>query len=204
MVDETVVTDSEEESPKFDFSTILPKETTSLDELLTVHQRVGWRPKIAHLPDAIVDGQLLLKEGDKVLIEYTDSPWRDTTLWVIAAIEPPGIVEQGHVRLWDPNKNQYGSTNYHTAAAQGLVLKVPDVKQRWVPGENETLMEKVRRERQERRGLRQKEPRPVAQAPVDVDGNPIKKKRGRPKGSKNKATLERESAERRAQEQAHA
>lgn len=35
---------------------------------------------------------------------------------------------------------------------------------------------------------------PVKEVPLDENGNPIKRRRGRPKGSKNKATLEREAA----------
>lgn len=171
------------ELPKFNIEGLVDEEET-LDEILSNRSRVGWKPDLGRLDAAVVDGQLLVPVGGKILIEYTDTPWRDTTIFVVIAIDPGEQTPKGYVRLWDPNKFQYAATNYLTGQDQGLTFKIPDKSRRWVPGEDESLLDQV-----SRRKTRATE---AVEKPVDSDGNPIVKKRGRPKGSKNKTTLIKE------------
>lgn len=104
----------------------------------------GWKPEIGHLPDAVQDGKFTPVVGDKIVIQYPQL-WRDTTLWVVSAIEPPGIDRPGHLRLWDPNTMSYGMTNYIDGPTSGQVIKVADQKQRWVPYEGEDLKTRMKR-----------------------------------------------------------
>jgi hypothetical protein len=176
----------------------LPKSDSdddeSINDVLTRAPRLGWKPKIDHLPDAIVDGQLVVGKGDKILIQYPPV-WMDSAVFIICEVDPiNALVDKGYVRLWDPNKMQYACTSYIKGPAQGLVFKIPDPKKRWVPGEGEDM--KSRRRRRRRRALVKDdsvETAPKAPPALDENGNPIKRKRGRPKGSKNKSTLEKEA-----------
>ena len=166
-------------------------EEETLQEILESKARVGWKPDLSHLEDAVVNGTLMVGVGEKLLIEYTHLPWRDTTIWIVNAIEPGGGSPPGHVRLWDPSKMYYGATNYINGEQHGLVFKIPDKSRRWIPGEEEGLSDQVKRRRL--RGAKEfiKETKPVEIGP---DGKPVAKKRGRPKGSKNKTTLLKEQA----------
>lgn len=161
---------------EFDFTSILPQEEEpTMEELVTPTQKPGWKPFIGNLPSAVDGETLLVKERDKILIEYTQSPWRDTTVWIVAAIEPEGT-QKGHLRLFDPNKNQYGATNYLQADEHGLVIKIPDPKQRWVPGEDESLVDRIKHH--------YRKPR-IEEQPSVEDSQPKKRRVGRPPGSKN-------------------
>jgi hypothetical protein len=53
-------------------------------------------------------------------------------------------------------------------------------------------MELAKRGRR-KRFVNDDEPEPVVEVKLDENGQPIKKKRGRPKGSKNKTTLAKEA-----------
>ena len=109
-----------------------------------------WKPDISKLPDAVVDGKLVVPVGQHMIVQYPE-PWRETVNWRIQFVYdetlPTEVVEAivddrhgpvkrtflcvkgttcrpGHVRLFDPQKNQYGATNYLEAQSKGLVLKV--------------------------------------------------------------------------------
>ncbi len=179
------------EEPEFDMAKIVPKDET-LEDILVSRMREGWKPDLSELEDAIVNGEFILKKGDKLLIEYGNVSWRDTTLWTVADVEPAGNTPAGYIRLWDPNRMYFGSTNFLTGPAQGLIFKVPTKNRRWTPGEEESMQD-ARKRRRMKSG---REDDVVAAKPItlDADGNPVAKKRGRPKGSKNKSTLLKEQA----------
>ena len=185
----------EEEKIDFNIEVLLPEEPT-LQEILNVSTRNSWRPDISDLPDAVVNGEFMVPVGGKLLIEYTDQPARDTVCWIVLAIFPHFqeelTVDPGHVRLYAHSKMYHGCTNYKTAALQGLLLKIPDKKRKWIPGEEETLME--RKGKRRRRFVQEEEIEKSNN--LLIEGKPVKKKRGRPKGSKSKSTLEREAKER--------
>lgn len=197
--------------PKFEISHLVgvdEEAPMSLSDVLTRVPRKGWKPKIAHLDDAIVDGKFIVPEGDRVIIEYTQEPARDTTMWVVTKIFEESswdlTVSPGHIRLYDTERTQYGCTNYKDAEKYGLIMKIPDKSKRWTPGEDENLMQLAKRHKRKKKQFvkddssdspppkPQKAPKP---APVAPPAEPGKKKRGRPKGSKNKSTLEREARE---------
>lgn len=175
--------------------------STSLSDILTRVPKKGWKPDISRLSDAVVDGKFIIPEGERMIIEYTQEPARDTTMWIVKKVfdEVPDemTIQQGHIRLWDPEKTQYGATNYKDAQKYGLIMKVPDKSKRWTPGVSETLMDianKKRRRKKKQLVRDEAEPAPVKPIiPSSPAGEPEKKKRGRPKGSKNKSTLEREA-----------
>jgi len=171
----------------------------SNEEIVQGRCKPSWKPDIDHLQDAVdrTTGILNVKVGDKILIQYP-AMWRDTTIYIVKSINPSHVNELGFVGLWDPNKMQFTCTNYITGPARGLVFKIPDNSRRWIPGEDDDLMTRVKR-KYRRHNVSEKpvkEDKVVTPAPVDENGNPVKRKRGRPKGSKNKSTLEREAAER--------
>ena len=129
------------------------KEDTEEREIKIVPMREVWKPDISKLPDAVVDGKLLVPVGGEMVIQYPE-PWRETVLWKIVHVYPVDspletvecevmeknevvkrkftcvkgtTVRPGHVRLIDMVKGQYGATNFLEAASHGLVLKV------WIP-----------------------------------------------------------------------
>lgn len=185
----------------FDISHVVPSEPT-LADILTRRTRPGWKPRISHLEDAVVDGKFVPKVGEKVLVEYVKDQWRDTVCWIVAAVfDTPEKIEGttcslGHVRLYDPSKTHYGTTNYLTGPSSGeIVLKIPDKSPKWTQGEEETLQELAKRGGRRKRFVNDEEPPAVPQAKLDENGKPVQKKRGRPKGSKNKTTLAKEAVE---------
>lgn len=222
-VEEFKISESEESSQEE--NTESNASITSLSEILTRVQKKGWKPKISHLSDAIVDGKFTLTKGARVIIEYTKDPYRDTSCWVVVAVfdeVPPGsTISPGHVRLYDPEKTNFGCTNYKDVEKYGLIMKIPDGSRRWIQGEEETLMQLAKRRKRKRQLVHDeieenvkpsqilsekkkpkesKEPKklkePKKEKPVKVILPQVpgeKKKRGRPPGSKNKATLARES-----------
>ena len=195
--------------PKFVISHLVgtdEESPMSLSDVLSRIPRKGWKPNISKLAPAIVDGQFVVPEGERVIIEYTQEPSRDTTMWVVVKIfeTVPGdlTVSPGHIRLYDPERTQYGCTNYKDAQKYGLIMKIPDKSKRWTPGEDENLMVLAKRHKRKKKFVREEAeeastkplvaPKPAQPVPP---AEPGKKKRGRPKGSKNKSTLEREARE---------
>ncbi len=163
-----------------EFKPIEMKEE-ELQDILEPKKKDCWKPDISHLDNAVVDGVLMVPIGGKLLIEYTNCPWRDTTVWIIEEINPiEGHLAYGHVRLWDPNKWQFGCTNYLNGQQKGLTFKIPDKSRRWVPGDNQPILSKHKM--REQLELIEGEVKPT----IDSDGNPLKRKRGRPKGSLGK------------------
>lgn len=165
----------------------------TLSELLTRRSHPGWKPKIKHLAPAVVAKHFIPKVGERLLIEYTNDPWKDTVCWVVKEVYDTydklegTTCALGHVRLYDPYGTQYGSTNYLDAASRGLTLKIPDASRKWTQGEEHTLMELAKQHRRKKRGQPEPEEK---KTPADILVEDQPKKRGRPKGVKNKPTKE--------------
>lgn len=136
------------------------------------------RPDISHLEDAIapdpLTGQPVLKvrAGERIVIERRatilegpNKPWMDTRLWWVNAVDQ----ERGLLKLFDEGLRQHGSDSYIVGLNAGQVYKIPPKDRRWDAPPPK----------------RKVEPKPVQ---LTEHGEVVKKKRGRPKGSKNRAS----------------
>lgn len=144
--------------------------------------RTAAKPLIDHLPDAVTKddfGNLVLnaKVGDKIVIErvatvLSHRPWLDTKTYVIESVDSV----TGNMALIDPDLNQCAMSNYITGLKAGYRFKLPNIKgisigkrKRGRPRKNPTGA-----------------PEPAKPVQLDTNGLPIKKKRGRPAGTKNR------------------
>jgi len=131
------------------------------------------RPDISRLPDAVVDGRPVFDRGDKIVIERYASvlshrPYLDTKTYRVVSVNEAN----GDVALWDDDLSQFSRTNYKTGVAAGYVFKL---------AKGAAVSTKRKRGR----------PRKNPVAPVEAAPPPgEKKKRGRPKGSKNRSKEE--------------
>jgi hypothetical protein len=132
----------------------------------------AWKPDLAELEDAVIDGNLKVDVGGAVLIQYSDV-WRDSAYFVINKID----YETGIIRLWNPHRSQYAQHNFR---ATDCAMKLPGKDRKWVPGAPDGMMT---RKRGRRTSLKKLATKPVVMGP---DGLPMKRKRGRPPGAKNK------------------
>lgn len=131
------------------------------------------KPDISRLPDAIVGGKLVLKPGERIVIErrvpFLDGcPYLDTRTYVLKSVDEV----TGVIRLWDEAFQQWGMDNYIKGPTYGQVYKAATGR---------TVTTKKKRGRPRKNPV--EEPKPVQLGP---DGKPVKKKRGRPPGSKNR------------------
>jgi len=143
------------------------------------------RPNIDSLPDAVVrdeDGELvfLAAPGEKVVIERFASvlptkPWLDTKIYVVDRIDSVS----GDVGLWDQELHRAAGTNYIKGLAAGYRFKLASKSTR-IEG----------RKRGRPRKDRSVEVAPPPPPALDANGQPIKKKRGRPAGVKNRSKEE--------------
>lgn len=165
---------------------IVPLDNGEMDEISRAAaleaSKLASRPLIDHLADAVAKddmGNLVLeaKAGDKIIIERFASvlshrPWLDTRTYIIESVD--GVT--GDLRLFDPDMNQEAMSNYITGTQRGYRFKLPNSK-----GLNIG---------QRKRGRPKKNPTGVPEevkpVQLDANGQPIKKKRGRPPGSKNR------------------
>jgi len=159
---------------------------TMMDELAVAEAkekaRTAAKPLIDHLKDAVDKDQfgnpiLLAKVGDKIIIEriatvLSHKPWLDTKTYVITNVD--GVT--GDLVLMDTDLGQQAGSNYIVGLKQGYRFKLPNSKGMSIG--------------KRKRGRPKKNPTdaPELTKPVqlDVNGQPIKKKRGRPPGSKNR------------------
>ena len=160
------------------------------------------KPLIDHLKDAVTTdefGNLVYnaKVGDKIIIEriahvLTHKPWLDTKTYVIQGVD--GVT--GNLQLMDYDLGQTALSNYITGLQHGYRFKLPN-------GRNMQIGKKKRgRPRKNPTGVPE-ETKPIT---LDENGQPVKKKRGRPAGVKNrprsviiaekKAKLEKRKAKR--------
>lgn len=145
--------------------------------------RLASKPVLDHLEDAVEVDELgiptfTVAPGDKVVVEryatiLRGSPWLDTKVYTVESID--GVT--GTLRLWDDDDKCHAMTNYITGFAAGFKFKVPPAKG-GVPTS------------QRRRGRPRKILPPGQEKPstpiLGEDGQPVKKKRGRPPGVKNR------------------
>lgn len=132
----------------------------------------GNKPDISALPDALAaDGRPLFRVGDKIIIEQyaiilEANPYLHTRTYKVDAINP----KTGDLRLWDDTLCQWGMDNYLVGPRYGQVYKLA--------AGNSVGKRK--------RGRPRKNPvAPVVEA-APSDQPVEKKRRGRPKGSKNR------------------
>lgn len=144
--------------------------------------REAAKPIIDHLPDAIGKDELgnvtfMGGTGDKVIIErvatvLSHKPWLDTKTYVINSVD----TVTGELRLWDTDAARDTVSNFIDGVKRGYRFKLP-TRRDMIIGKR-------------KRGRPRKNPTDVptaAPAPVlGPDGQPVKKKRGRPPGSKNR------------------
>lgn len=151
-----------------------------------IETKVTNKPIIDHLPNAIgVDNfgcpVLLANPGDKIIIERYASilpsrPWLDTKTYTITNIN----AGTGVILLWDDDLHRYAGSNFIDGPKRGYRFKL--------------LTNKNMRIGQKKRGRPRKNPTEVpvvaTNVALDTNGLPIKKKRGRPPGSKNRPSAE--------------
>jgi hypothetical protein len=147
------------------------------------------KPMIDHLPDAVEKDEmgylvLLAAPGEKLIVERLASvlshkPWLDTKTYTVKSVD----VASGFVSLWDDDLRRDATTNYIQGLNAGYRFKLVTKKgmqighkKRGRPKKNPTGMPE--------------ETKPVVLGP---DGQPAKKKRGRPPGVKNKNTIAMEA-----------
>jgi hypothetical protein len=143
--------------------------------------RLASRPNIDHLPDAIAKDemgvwQLLARPGEKVIIErfssiLDGSPWMDTKTFVVDSIDGA----TGNIYLHDIELCRQSMTNIPTALKYGHRFKLPTARMPDLTGK--------RKRGRPKKVVTLAEPPPAAA----TSGEPTApKKRGRPKGSKNR------------------
>jgi hypothetical protein len=140
------------------------------------------KPLIDHLPDAVVKDEMGLLAlsagpGDKLIIEryatvLSHRPWLDTKTYTITNVN----LATGIVGLWDDDLHRSASTNFIEGVKCGYRFKLTTRKGMQIG--------------KRKRGRPRKNPTdaPELAKPVELgpDGQPIKKRRGRPAGVKNR------------------
>ncbi len=160
-------------------------ENGEVDEITRAHRaevaKVANKPLIDHLPDAVGKDELgfpilLAAPGERIIIEryatiLRGKPWLDTKTYTIETID----AASGDLSLWDDDLGRSAMSNYIEGIKFGYRFKLPTRK-----GMNIG---------QRKRGRPRKNPTEVPQVKelqLDANGQPIKKKRGRPPGVKNR------------------
>lgn len=143
--------------------------------------KVGNKPMIDHLPDAVEKDEmgmltLLAVPGEKIIIErlatiLKGKPWLDTKTYTIETID----AATGDLSLWDDDLGRSAMSNFIQGTKLGYRFKLP-------AGRVGIGHRKRGRPRKNPTGVPE-EAKPVQ---LDANGQPIKKKRGRPPGSKNR------------------
>lgn len=134
------------------------------------------KPDISRLPSAIdEDGRPLFKAGDKIVIErysgiLQGNPYLDTRTFRVKSVD----METGLVALYDEVLVQNAYDNWKTGVETGQVYK-------FATGTPVSSKKKRGRPRKDVIGA---EAKPVELGP---DGKPIKRRRGRPPGAKNRS-----------------
>jgi hypothetical protein len=184
MVDENDIIESTEEETPYKWEPSGESARTITEVMANEAReasRLASRPNIDGLPDAVVkneDGSYLFlaAPGEKLVVErfatvLKTRPWLDTKVYVVESIDSA----TGNVALFDPELHRFAGTNYIEGLKNGYRFKLPTAKTR-IDGKR-------------KRGRPRKNPQAEVAAPVpvlDEAGNPVKKKRGRPKGVKNR------------------
>ena len=151
---------------------------------------------IDDLPDAVVDGKLILKEGDLIVIEkwltIAQTPkWLGTSLYRIRRIDP--LNDNGDLGLHDEELSQGAQANWKNGPKHGWRFKCA------VPGLNLHKRAKPEFEDKHTKALEKVKnlaaeigPLPTSMLATGTEGL---KKGGRPKGVKNRSLAERLAAQ---------
>lgn len=155
-----------------------PSDAFTPDEVLEA-KRWETKPNISWLQPAVLDGKFLPVKGGYLIMERNNlllntPTWLDTKVYRL--LTDPDL--DGNARLFDCSNQNNALFNWKSAVGLGFELKLPP------PGRNpELLFESTGKRRRKRKFVETqvaKEDNELAQQP--------KRKRGRPKGSKNKKT----------------
>ena len=145
--------------------------------LRTDAERERAKPDISRLPDAVDrDGFPLFRAGEKIIIErratiLAGNPYLDTRTYTVVSID----TETGNLDLFDDSVAQSAMSNYRRGLEKGFVFKL---------ARGNEVATKRKRGRPKKNPI---EDQTVVKAvPLDEKGQPIKKRRGRPPGSKNR------------------
>lgn len=166
------------EAPEFEsISSILDNEAKE-------RARLASKPIIDNLEDAIEPDEdgvpvFTVPPGEKVIIERYRSilpgnAWLDTKVYTVETID--GVT--GNLMLWDDDGKCHAMSNYLTAPKRGYRFKVPPTKG--------GLVIQGRKRGRPRKVVPLGEEKQAAPIQLDENGQPIKKKRGRPAGVKNR------------------
>ena len=160
--------------------------------------RLAQKPILDALEDAIEldeDGTpvFTIPPGERVIIERVasilpGSPWLDTKSYTVETID--GVT--GNLVLWDDAGKCHAMSNYLTAPKKGYKFKVPPAKG--------GIQLQGRKRGRPRKVVPLGQEKPAEPIQLDENGQPIKKKRGRPPGTKNRPK-EVVAAERKAKAQ---
>lgn len=165
---------------------------TELMPFRTDAERERAKPDISRLPDAIdADGVPLFRVGEKIIIErrstvLAGTPYLDTRTYMVVGIN----TENGNLDLFDESLCQSALSNWKTGLRHGYVFKL---------ARGNDVATKRKRGRPRKNPIEDRTE--VKAVPLDDQGQPVKKKRGRPPGSKNrdKATIRAEKKAKMAQ-----
>lgn len=152
------------------------EEPQGIEDLtLAEEKRLANRPTIDHFEDAISpDGSPKFTVGDRIIVEMVlpSGRWLETRNGIVKSIN----ADNGDIGLLDTDVRQMFYSNFVKGPSRGYRFKL-------VP--KTTVNGRVALTK--RRGRPRKGPEKIAK-PVELDANgkPIKRKRGRPKGTKNR------------------
>lgn len=165
----------------------LTPEARAVAEALEGAPKPEAKPDISRLPNALDgDGMPRFSVGDRIVIERRASflagnPYLDTRTYRVKRIDEG----TGVMSLWDESMAQWATDNFIAGPINGQVYKLAG---------RASVSTKKKRGRPRKNPI--EEPKPVV---MGADGKPVKKKRGRPAGSKNrpKEEIKAEKAARR-------
>lgn len=157
---------------------IIEDIATELEQpLLSDAEREARKPDISRLPDAIgPDGKPLFRVGEKIVIErragvLNGNPYLDTRTYLVVRIND----DNGNLELFDESTASSSLSNYIVGPKRGYVFKLAG---------RHAVSTKRKRGRPRKNPVG--EETEVKAVTLDANGQPIKKKRGRPPGSKNR------------------